>query len=127
MQWKLEYFSTVSPYLIVRDAEAALEFLENVFGATRLSVHKREDGPGIAHEEARNDDSVVKMGEMPEAGEANVHVYVSDADAVFERAIHTGAQVVQDMTRSGDGDDCGGVADGNGTVWWILTQESYRG
>lgn len=127
MQWKPKYYSTVSPYLIVRDAEAALQFLENVFGATRLRVHVREDGRGIAHAEALIDDSVVMMGEMPEAGEANVHVYVSDADAVFERAIHAGAQIVQEMTRSGDGDYRGGVADGNGTVWWISTQESYQG
>lgn len=126
MQWKPKNYSTVSPYLIVRDAESALQFLENVFGATRLRVHVREDGPGIAHAEALIDDSVVMMGEMPEAGEANVHVYVSDADAVFERAIHAGAQIVQEMTRSGDGDYRGGVADGNGTVWWISTQESYQ-
>lgn len=126
MQWKPKNYSTVSPYLIVRDAEATLQFLESVFGGTRLRVHAREDGPGIAHAEALIDDSVVMMGEMPEAGEANVHVYVSDADAVFEKAINAGGQIVQEMTRSGDGDYRGGVADGNGTVWWISTQESYQ-
>ena len=126
MQWKPKNYSTVSPYLIVRDAEATLQFLENVFGASRLRVHVRENGLGIAHAEALIDDSVVMMGEMPEAGEANVHVYVRNADAVFDRAINAGAQIVQEMTRSGDGDYRGGVADGNGTVWWISTQESYQ-
>jgi len=127
MTWKPTGYSTVSPYLIVRDAEATLRFLETVFGATRLRVHARETGPGIAHAEARIDDSVVMMGEMPEPGEANVHIYVVDADAIFEKAIDAGAQIVQPMTRSGDGDYRGGVADGNGVTWWISTQESDQG
>jgi len=126
MHWKPKNYSTVSPYPIVRDPESTLKFLETVFGATRLRVHARADGGGIAHAEALIDDSVVLMGEMPEAGEANVHVYVSDADAVFDRAITAGGQIVQAMTRSGDGDYRGGVADGNGTIWWISTQESYQ-
>jgi len=50
-----------------------------------------------------------------------------DADAVFEKAIDAGAQIVQPMTRSGDGDYRGGVADGNGVTWWISTQESDQG
>ncbi|MDX8355594.1 VOC family protein [Cognatiyoonia sp. IB215182] len=112
--------------MIVKDAEATLQFLEAVFGAARLRVHAREEGSGIAHAEARIDDTVIMMGEMPEAGEANVHVYVADADAVFERAIQAGGRIVQEMTRSGDGDYRGGVADGNGGVWWISTQESYQ-
>ena len=123
MTWKPESYTSVSPYLMVRNAEATLQFLEAAFGATRLRVHLREDGPGIAHAEARIDDSVVMMGEVPEAGEAHVHVYVADADATFARALEAGGTEVQPLSRSGDGDYRGGVADGNGAVWWISTQE----
>ena len=123
MTWKPESYTSVSPYLMVRDAEATLRFLEAVFGATRLRVHLREDGPGIAHAEARIDDSVIMMGEVPEAGEAHVHVYVRDADATFARALAAGGTEVQPLSRSGDGDYRGGVADGNGAVWWISTQD----
>ncbi len=125
MGWKPDNYPTVSPYLIVRDAEATLRFLEKVFAATRLRVHPRAGG-GIEHAEARVDDSVIMMGEMPDADTAHVHIYVAEADATFARAVEAGGQVVQEMTRSGDGDYRGGIADGNGIVWWISTQEEYK-
>ena len=76
MSWKPENYTSASPYLMVKDAEATLEFLENVFGAHRLRVHKQEEGPGITHAEARIDDTIIMMGEVPEAREAHIHVYV---------------------------------------------------
>lgn len=112
---------------MVRDADATLRFVETVFGATRLRVHYRENGQGIEHAEARIDDSVIMMGEVPEAAEAHIHVYVPDAVAAFERGLSAGGTVVQPLRRSGDGDHRGGIADGNGIVWWISTQEEYRG
>ena len=123
MAWKPETYSSASPYLMVRDAETTLKFLENVFGAERLRVHRRDDGPGIAHAEARIDDTIIMMGEVPEASEAHIHVYVPDAEATFSNALAQGGKVVQELRRSGDGDYRGGIADGNGIVWWISTQE----
>ncbi|KAA0916622.1 VOC family protein [Aquicoccus porphyridii] len=127
MTWKPAGYSSVSPYLIVHDAEATLRFLETVFSATRLRVHPRKDGTGIKHAEARVDDTVIMMGEMPDAGETHVHVYVADAEKTFADAIHAGGQIVQELKRSGDGDYRGGIADGNGAVWWISTQDETEG
>ena len=124
MSWKPESYPSVSAYLLVRDAERTLAFLAEVFGATRLRVFPRAEGPGIEHAEARLDDSVLMMGEVPEAPDAHVHVYVPDAEAVFARALAAGGTVVQPLMRKGDGDCRGGVADGNGVVWWIATQET---
>lgn len=90
MLWKPEVYSTVSPYLLVRDAERPPGFMEAVFGVTRLPVHKRKGSGGIEHAEARIDDTVVMMGEVPDAGETHDHVYVSDADAAFATAIEAG-------------------------------------
>jgi uncharacterized glyoxalase superfamily protein PhnB len=125
MKWKPVSYTSVSPYLLVRDAEKTLRFVEAVFGATRLRVHLRENGLGIAHAEARIDDSVIMMGEAPEAVEAHVHVYVPDAVAAFERGLSAGGLVVQELRRLGDGDHRGGIADGNGVVWWISAQEVH--
>ena len=36
MSWKAEGYSSVSPYLIVQDAERALAFMEGVFDARRI-------------------------------------------------------------------------------------------
>lgn len=126
MTWKPKGYSSVSPYLMVRDAETTLKFLEAVFTAERLRMHPRENGSGVAHAEARIDDTVIMMGEVPDAMEAHVHVYVPSVEETFAKAVAAGGKVVQDPRRSGDGDHRGGVADGNGIVWWISTQEDNR-
>lgn len=120
-EFKPSGYPSVSPYLIVRDAEKTLAFLAEVFGAERLRVIP-DEGDGTLHAEARIDDSVVMMGEMPDGADTNVHVYVADAEATFERARRAGGTVVQPLQRKGDGDYRGGIADGNGAVWWISQQ-----
>jgi uncharacterized glyoxalase superfamily protein PhnB len=116
---KFQGRSTVSPYLLLRDAEKTMRFAEAVFGATRLLVHERPDGAGIMHAELRIGDSVVMMGEVSAGQEAHLHVYVEDVRHVFDRARQAGARVLQEPLAKGDGDLRAGVADGNGIVWWI--------
>lgn len=123
MPWKPDNYPSVSPYLIVRDARQTLAFVAAVFGAERLRVIPCEDGDGIMHAEVRIDDSVVMMGEMPDGPDTNVHVYVDDVEAAFERAKQAGGTVVQALERKGDGDYRGGIADGNGAVWWLSRQD----
>jgi len=123
MSWKPDGYTSASPYLIVRDAEATLRFLERAFQATRLRIHARDGGAGIKHAEARLDDTVIMLGEMPETVAAHVHVYFADADAALSKAVEAGGHIIQEMSRSGDGDYRGGIADPNGIVWWISTQE----
>ena len=72
------------------------------------------------------DARVVMLGEAPGGGAAdapdiNVHVYVPDAVATFDRARAAGGTVVQEPGRGPDGDMRGGISDGNGTTWWIST------
>ena len=123
MSWRPDGYTSVSPYQMVRDAEATLWFLEKVFGVERLRVHHREAGVDIAHAKARVDDTVVMIGEMPDAGETHLHVYVVDAEAAFDRALEAGGTTVLEFRRSGDSDHRGGMADANGAVWWISTQD----
>ena len=125
MDWKPSGYTSVSPYLIVGDAEMTMAFAEAVFDATRLRSFPGENGNGIMHAEVRIDDTVVMMGEVPEAGSTNVHVYVTDVEAAFDRAMAAGASVVREPTRAGDGDYRAGVDDGNGTVWWISQMDEY--
>ncbi|WP_226575045.1 VOC family protein [Acuticoccus sediminis] len=121
MTYKPDGYTSVAPYLIVRSAEATLSFLEATLGAERLRIIPR-DGGGVMHAEARIDDTVVMMGEMPEGQPANVHVYVPDVDATFARALAAGGTAVQAPDEKGDGDRRGGVNDPNGITWWFSTQ-----
>ncbi|MEL7099166.1 MAG: VOC family protein [Pseudomonadota bacterium] len=118
MTIKPDGYTTLSPYLIVRDAAATLAFGAAVFGAQTLQVIRRADG-SVEHAEMRLDDTVVMMGEVAQAGDAHVHVYVADANAVFAKALAGGGSTVQPLMRKGDRAYRGGVSDGNGTTWWI--------
>lgn len=120
-EFKPSGYLSVSPYLIVRDAEKTPVFLVDVFGAERLRVIPDEGG-GILHAEERIDDPVVMMGQMPDGADSNMHVYVADAETTFERARRAGGVVVQPLQRKGDGDYRGGIADGDVAIWWISQQ-----
>lgn len=123
MSYKPDGYTSVSPYLLVRDANRTLDFLEEVFGARRLRVIPAEGGGGVMHAEARIEDSVVMMGETAEGADCHVHVYVEDVEAAFARAKQAGGSVVQDLGRKGDGDYRGGINDGNGVIWWLSQQD----
>jgi PhnB protein len=53
---------------------------------------------------------------------AHVHVYVSDVDAVYARAMAHGAVSVQEPVKKDDEDKRGGIKDAGGTMWWISTR-----
>lgn len=116
--FKPEGHSSVSPYLIVTDARATLDFAAKVFDAPTIFTHEGEDG-AIVHAELRIDDSVVMVGQAPEARPAHVHVYLADPDAAFGRATVAGGKEVQPMKDQPDGDRRGGVTDPSGTTWWL--------
>lgn len=117
-------YTSVAPYLLVTGAAGTIAFLKQVFDAVEIT---RVDGPGgsVRHAEVKIDDSVIMLADAipPDwpAVPAHVHVYVSDVDAVYERAIAAGATSVQKPVRKEDRDKRGGFADAGGTTWWIGT------
>ena len=71
MTYKPDGYTSVAPYLVVDDAEAALSFVERVFGGERLRRIDRPDGT-IAHAAVRIDDTVVMIGSIdPVMGESD--------------------------------------------------------
>lgn len=122
--YKPDGYTSASPYLVVSDATATIAFLVSVFGGEVLR-HMTDDDGRVRHSEVRIDDTVVMLGDAfpgwPPVG-AHVHVYVSDVDAVYARALAAGAESVQVPEQKGDADKRGGVKDAGGTTWWIATQ-----
>jgi PhnB protein len=122
--YKPENYPSVSPYLIVTNAGATVDFLTAVFGAVEVRRFSDPDGR-VMHAEVRLDDTVVMLGDCGEqwpAVESHVHVYVPDVDAVYERALQSGATSVRAPDRREDEDKRGGVKDPWGTTWWIATK-----
>ena len=117
-------YSTVSPYLIVAGASGTIDFLKEVFGAVEL--RRFADAAGkLMHAEVRIEDTIVMVADGG-AGwppvPAHVHVYVSDVDATYVRALAAGATAVQEPVQKEDEDKRGGVKDAGGTTWWIATR-----
>lgn len=123
MPYKPDGYNDASPYLLIADARATLDFLAAAFDAPSLRVISREDG-SIMHAEARVGDTVVMMGEVADGPAANIHVYLRDVDAAVARALAAGATLVQPATEQGDGDRRGGVRAPDGTVWWLASEVS---
>lgn len=120
---KSNSYTTVSPYLIVDGASATIDFLVNVFGAVEL--RRFPDAAGkLMHAEVRIDDTVVMIADGGDGWPpvpSYVHIYVSDVDAIYKRALEAGAISVQEPVKKEDEDKRGGVKDAGGTTWWLAT------
>ena len=114
----------MSPYLIVSDAAATINFLKDVFAATVLRKFPDSEGR-LMHAEVRIDDTVVMLADSAPNWPpvpSYVHIYVSDVDVTYSRALAAGAMSVQEPVKKEDEDKRGGVRDAGGTTWWIATR-----
>jgi PhnB protein len=87
-KYKPEHYNSLSPYLIVDNAEKLVDLLKTVFNATELRRFDRETGK-IAHCEVQIDDTVIMISDNTEnypANKAMLHVYVPEVFGVFEKA-----------------------------------------
>jgi PhnB protein len=117
-------YTAVSPYLIVDGASQTIDFLVRVFGAVELRRFPDSTGK-LMHAEVRIDDTVVMIADGGEGWPpipSHVHIYVSEVDAVYRRALEAGATSVQEPVKKDDEDKRGGVKDSGGTTWWIATK-----
>lgn len=119
-----EGYHTVTPYLIVEDGDAMIDFVERAFGATLVGRSDTPEGR-LMHADVVIGDSHLMLGEANEEWEPRrslIHLYVPDVDAVFARAVEAGAKSIRDPETMFYGDRTGGVEDPSGTQWWIASR-----
>jgi uncharacterized glyoxalase superfamily protein PhnB len=117
-------YHSVMPYITVRDAGAFVAFAKEVFGATETFRVINTDGSGQVHFEMLIGDSVIMCGGGGTAFKGSemftqLHVYVADVDAVYQRALDAGAE---SLTPPGDrpyGERNAGIKDPAGNQWFI--------
>jgi uncharacterized glyoxalase superfamily protein PhnB len=133
--------ATVVPCLRYRDARAAIAWLCEVFGFERRLVVDGEDGT-VVHAELAFGEGMVMLGSVrPDSGYGallaqpdeiggrqtqTIYLTVNDADAVHERALRAGAQIVialVDEDYGGRGFTC---RDPEGHVWSIGTYDPWQ-
>ena len=127
-----EGYHSVTPYIIVDDAESAIGFYGRAFGAEehlRLPM-----GDRIGHAEIRIGDSFVMLAdEFPDMGflgpksrggpTSSIMIYVEDVDAVFARAVAEGATAEREPEDQFWGDRMGTLLDPFGHRWSIATHK----
>lgn len=114
-------YRTVTPYLVVSDADTELAFLKAAFGATEVECQRTPDNQ-VMHAEMKIGDSLVMLGQ---AGgrwaprPAALYLWVDDVDATYARALHAGATSESEPEDKPYGHRNAGVIDQNGITWWI--------
>jgi PhnB protein len=118
-----EGFHTLTPYLIVGDADKELEFTKSAFDAQVVHLSRGPDG-AIGHVTVKIGDSMLMMGqargEYP-AVPSMLYMYVPDVDVVYKRALECGAKPVREPRDEAYGDRAGGVVSATGIQWWFGT------
>ena len=120
-----EGYTTVTPYLVVKDVKAQLEFVSRAFGALVHTKMQMPDG-SIGHCDASINGAHIMMGQAgPQhpAMPTMLHLYVEDADAVHAQALAAGGLPDMPVKDQFYGDRGGSVKDANGNVWWISTHK----
>ncbi len=124
-------YHTLTPYLIVKGAAAALEFYAKALGAQEL-VRMADPSGRVGHAEMKIGDSPFMLAdEFPEMGavappaggghSVSFLVYVPDVDAAFARALAAGAKAVRPVQDQFYGDRSGTLEDPFGHQWTLAT------
>ena len=122
----------VMPMLVCRDAAAAIDFCKTTFGAAELVRRPGPDGI-VAHAALTIGGAMIMIeGEWPSlasrapqldgSSPVVIYVYVEDVDAVIDRAVAAGAEVLLPAKNQFWGDRTGRILDPSGHVWTISTR-----
>ena len=127
-------FNTVSVSLILDNCLEAMDFYQRAFGAEAGMRMPGTDGKGTMHMEMRIGESTIMMSDAnpawntrsPKAfggSPVSMHIYVKDADALFNRAVGAGCEVEMPIMDTFWGDRYGKVRDPFGHSWGIATHK----
>ena len=116
---KREGFHTVTPYLIVKPAVELIDFVTQAFGA--VESFRTTGSAGGLHCEVKIGDSMVMIGGGPgfDTRPAAIHLYVSNVDEVYARAVAAGATSVRPPSDEDYGERIAAVTDIGGNEWYI--------
>ena len=123
--YKPKNYNSLSPYLIVDNAQKLVDLLSAIFDAKTLRRFDHENGK-IAHIELQLDDTIIMISDSTETYESNktmLHIYVPDVFLTFDKAIENGCEIIEKpISKEGDPDTRGAFFDFAGNYWAVSTQ-----
>lgn len=127
-----EGFNTLSCYLIVPDADEAIEFYRKALGAEGGACMRMPDGSVMHAELQLGDSKFMLTSENPQweqkspntlgGSPVSMHIYCDDVDSLFAQATSAGMQTVMPPTDMFWGDRYAKVTDPYGHIWGIAKQ-----
>jgi len=125
-------YHSVTPYMIVKGAAAAIDYYKNAFGATEL--FRMEHEGKVGHAEIKIGDSPIMLAdEHPEMNAyspktvggtpVSLMIYVEDVDSMYKRAIELGGTEMKPVQDQFYGDRSGTLTDPFGHVWTVATHK----
>ncbi len=131
--------STIMPAMRYRDANAAIEWLCNVFGFERHVVYPGPDGT-VGHAELKLGGGMIMLGserqdefgrgfkspgDVGDVETRSVYVVVEDADAVYARSKAAGGRIVREIQNTDYGSREFTVKDPEGHSWSVGTYDPW--
>jgi uncharacterized glyoxalase superfamily protein PhnB len=128
---------TIFPAVRYADADAALRFLADAFGATEQAVY-RDDAGAIRHGQLLIEGSMIFIGQIREDGHhagpqhaaasnQSLYVLVADPDAHHARAVAAGATITRELTDESYGSREYSAEDPEGNGWSFGTYDPFAG
>lgn len=127
-----EGYTSLTPFLCIDGASAAIDFYVSVFGAELV---ERMDGPNgtVAHAELDFGDGRLQLSDpnedyhlaAPDTGPSVTHsvaLYCEDTDAVVTRAEKAGATIREPAQTFVTGDRFASILDPFGQRWTVMTR-----
>jgi uncharacterized glyoxalase superfamily protein PhnB len=122
-------FSTVTPYLSVDGAAAALEFYKKAFGAREIN---RQPGPGgtLLNAQIQIGESIVMLSDVFPGSDTQspavlqsttvtLHIYSENVDKLWKTAVEAGAEVAMPLEDQFWGERYGRLRDPFGHLWSV--------
>lgn len=120
--------TSITPYFIVERASEFIDFLKAVFDAAERVRVPRPDGT-IMHAQLGLGNGAVEVADANDqytSAPMDIHVYVANADATFDRALAAGATSIYGPTdEHPSGDRWGAAKDPFGNHWYIATPKGW--
>ncbi len=116
-------FHTITPYLVVANAQELIDFAQQAFAAKEVFCMRMPNGI-IMHAQIQIGNSMLMLADLREGLQpktGSFYLYVEDTDKLYQSALKAGATSIMEPSNQFYGDRNAAVKDKFGNEWWIAT------